>query len=291
MVLLVEDIVMTADADGQIEVSSPIEIDIVQAQIMASDYFASVTSTTGDIKFCIKYEVCEEDSVNSGTCGTSVNFLEDKVTITVDFSSEFTVTGVSTERTDAIESAKSASLLYTVFAKQCTEAGADYTGGALTQGSKLNTCVWTNATDVSVSDIDEMTLTGFITFSAVTTGGTVNALCEETCGPTSGENECMVSCMLISGFFPQTGIVDINVTGTAILSFDSARRLAGVQNQEPSLQEQPEVKPFEMIVPLAGAVADNEEQGQDYIQMIESSASIASSIVSLIVVAFSFFFM
>jgi hypothetical protein len=201
-----------------------IELDIIQETISNSVHYIDLNGTAAIIGFCLRvdYNYVDGDGLTE-----SINFYETNVTINVDLTANFTLTGISADRTSADSEAANADLDYPVEAYFCLEDNSEvFSPAALEQGSILQVCVRIDDTVVTENILVEDILTfvvsqpdGTATASEVITRGVPDPLTDKTCRESG---ICNVKTQLLSKFFTDPNPGDLNVAGVAILAFGRA---------------------------------------------------------------------
>jgi hypothetical protein len=201
-----------------------VELDIIQETITNSVHYIDLNGTAAIIGFCLRvdYNYVDGDGLTE-----SINFYETNVTINVDLTANFTLTGISADRTSADAEAADADLDYPVEAYFCLEDNAEvFSPPPLEQGSILQVCVRIDSTvetqNILVEDILTFVVSqpdGSATASEVITRGIPDPLTDKTCRESG---ICNVKTQLLSKFFVDTNPGDLNVAGVAILAFGRA---------------------------------------------------------------------
>jgi hypothetical protein len=201
-----------------------VDLDIIQETITNSIHYQDVNGTAAIIGFCLRvdYNYVDGDGLEE-----SINFYETNVTINVDLTANFTLTGISADRTSADAAAANADLDYPVEAYICLDDNSEVTDpAALEQGSILQVCVRIDSSVATQNILVEDILTfvvsqpdGTATASEVITSGTPDPLTDKTCRE---GGICNVKTQLLSKFFTDINPGDLNVAGVAILAFGSA---------------------------------------------------------------------
>ncbi len=141
--LFENDCVAAADATALAIVNNTdgdvlnIELDIIQETITNSPHYEEISPGSAAISFCLRVDYNYYD----GTDTESINFYETNVTISVDLTANFTLTGIVAERTTADNEAADVKLDYPVEAYICEDDNSVGSAAALTQGSFLQVCV------------------------------------------------------------------------------------------------------------------------------------------------------
>jgi hypothetical protein len=201
-----------------------VELDIIQETISNSVHYTDLNGTAAIIGFCLRvdYNYVDGDGLTE-----SINFYETNVTITVDLTANFTLTGISADRTSADAEAANADLDYPVEAYFCLEDNSEvFSPAALEQGSILQVCVRIDGTVETQNIIVEDILTfvvsqpdGTATASEVITRGVPDPLTDKVCRESG---ICNVKTQLLSKYFTDPNPGDLNVAGVAILAFGRA---------------------------------------------------------------------
>jgi hypothetical protein len=197
-----------------------VELDIIQETISNSVHYIDLNGTAAIIGFCLRVDY---NYVDGDGFTESINFYETNVTITVDLTANFTLTGISADRTTADAEAANADLDYPVEAYICLDDNSEVdTPGALEQGSILQVCVRIDDTvetqNVFVEDILTFQVSqpdGTATASTVISSGVPDPLTDKTCRE---GGICNVKTQLLSKFFTDVNPGDLRVDGVAILA-------------------------------------------------------------------------
>jgi hypothetical protein len=201
-----------------------VELDIIQETISNSVHYIDLNGTAAIIGFCLRVDY---NYVDGDGLSESINFYETNVTITVDLTANFTLTGISADRTSADAEAANADLDYPVEAFFCLEDNSEvFSPEALEQGSILQVCVRIDDTvetqNILVEDILTFVVSqpdGTATPSEVITRGIPDPLTDKTCRESG---ICNIKTQLLSKFFTDTNPGDLRVDGVAILAFGRA---------------------------------------------------------------------
>jgi hypothetical protein len=201
-----------------------VELDIIQETISNSVHYIDLNGTAAIIGFCLRvdYNYVDGDGLTE-----SINFYETNVTITVDLTANFTLDGISSDRTSADAEAANADLDYPVEAYICLEDNSEVIfPSALEQGSILEVCVRIKddvaTKNVFVEDILTFIVSqpdGEATPSTVISSGIPDPLTDKTCRE---GGICNVKTQLLSKFFTDVNPGDLRVDGVAILAFGKA---------------------------------------------------------------------
>jgi hypothetical protein len=201
-----------------------VELDIIQETISNSIHYTDVNGTAAIIGFCLRVDY---NYVDGDNFVESINFYETNVTITVDLTANFTLTGISADRTSADAEAANADLDYPVEAYICLEDNSEvFSPAALEQGSILQVCVRIDETvsteNILVEDILTFVVSqpdGTATDSTVISSGVPDPLTDKICRESG---ICNVKTQLLSKFFTDINPGDLRVDGVAILAFGKA---------------------------------------------------------------------
>jgi hypothetical protein len=201
-----------------------VELDIIQETITNSIHYQDLNGTAAIIGFCLRVDYLY---VDGDGLSESINFYETNVTITVDLTANFTLTGISADRTTADQDAANADLDYPVEAYICLDDNSEVDNpAALEQGSILQVCVRIDSgvttQNILVEDILTFVVSqpdGTATASETITGGVPDPLTDKTCRESG---ICNVKTQLLSKFFTDINPGDIKVAGVAILAFGKA---------------------------------------------------------------------
>jgi hypothetical protein len=201
-----------------------IELDIIQETITNSAHYQDINGTAAIIGFCLRvdYNYVDGDGLTE-----SINFYETNVTITVDLTANFTLTGISADRTSADAEAANAELDYPVEAYICLDDNSEVESpAALAQGSILQVCVKIDGgvvtENILVEDILTFTVSqpnGTATDSETITNAVPDPLTDKVCRESG---VCNIKTQLLSKFFTDTNPTDLRVDGVAILAFGKA---------------------------------------------------------------------
>jgi hypothetical protein len=203
-----------------------IDVNVIQATVVGTDHYQGVNSTNAAILFCVRVDYYYKDPDD---VVESVNFYETNVTINVDLTANFTLSGITADRTLADTDEQDAILDYPVEAYICDGANALVgSPDPLAQGSDLQVCVKIDDTvtveNVNVEDIllFVMTQAGSAEEQRPIEASTADALTTLDCA--IGGGICNVRTQVLSKFFTATNPGALQVDGIAILSFGAARR-------------------------------------------------------------------
>jgi hypothetical protein len=213
-----------------------VELDIIQETISNSIHYIDLNGTAAIIGFCLRVDY---NYVDGDGLVESINFYETNVTITVDLTANFTLSGISSDRVSADAEAANADLDYPVEAYICLEDNSEvFTPGALEQGSILQVCVRIDGAvetqNVFVEDILTFIVSqpdGDATPSTVISSGVPDPLTDKTCRE---GGICNVKTQLLSKFFVDMNPGDLRVDGVAILAFGKASLMPSASPSTPT---------------------------------------------------------
>jgi hypothetical protein len=199
-----------------------VELDIIQETITNSDHYQDLNGTAAIIGFCLRvdYNYVDGDGLTE-----SINFYETNVTITVDLTANFTLSGISADRTSADNEAANADLAYPVEAYICLDDNSEVESpAALAQGSFLQVCVKIDGNTENVLVEDILTFVVSQPESAATDSETItntvpDPLTDKVCRESG---ICNVKTQLLSKFFTEINPDALRVDGVAILAFGKA---------------------------------------------------------------------
>jgi hypothetical protein len=201
-----------------------VELDIIQETITNSVHYQDINGTAAAIGFCLRvdYNYVDGDGLTE-----SINFYETNVTITVDLTANFTLTGISADRTAADSEAANADLAYPVEAYICLDDNSEVdVPEALAQGSFLQVCIRIDEDVVTDNILVEDILTfvvsqpdGTATDSETITNAVADPLTDKACRESG---ICNVKTQLQSKFFTDVNPGPLRVDGIAILAFGKA---------------------------------------------------------------------
>jgi hypothetical protein len=202
-----------------------VEIDVIEETISKSVHYQDINATAAIVGFCLRvdYNYVDNDGIIE-----SINFYESNVTINVDLTANFTLTGINVLRVIvANETTAEAELNYPVEAYICLDDNSEVENPALlTQGSTLQVCVKIDDTvmteNVLVEDILTFVISqpdGTATESKSITNTVSDLLTAKVCRESG---ICNVKTLLQSKFFTDTNTSSLRVDGVAILAFGKA---------------------------------------------------------------------
>ncbi|KAI2493938.1 hypothetical protein MHU86_20580 [Fragilaria crotonensis] len=150
---------------GSTHLTLPVGLDINQTAVSSSNIWRSVDSTTGMIELCVRVDLLD------GT-GTSYNFKEQKLYVTVDLTQGFTIAAVDVDRNAAGVDNTNANTEYGLNVCQCN-ASSICTTSTLVQGDAAFVCITTTAgSGVQIASIQQLNYTqaGVIDIPAIANG-------------------------------------------------------------------------------------------------------------------------
>ena len=241
---------ITTSTHGELDVM----IDIKQDSVVGSPIWRDGSSSgSGFIDFCVRVDLTLPS-------GVSVNFHEQVVLLSIGLSQGFVVNEIELEREIADEDAASANADYGIEACQCNTA-FECESIVLVQGDDAYICVFTEAENVEIAEIEELDFTqGSLVFASVN-NRTESVLSEVTL---LGK-KAVIRSQLFSEFFTATDPDDLVVTGSAAVKFvnDTAlvtRSLRTVrQLQEETTDGDEESADFEVMIGLLSSTATTVE--------------------------------
>jgi len=276
----------TSSSHGTLDVL----LDVEQDAIVGSNvWFNGTSPNTNHILLCVRVDLTDKIDPTDPTLDKSVSFHEVKLNITIDMTQGFDVTDIQSDRDDATVTNETASLNYTVLAYPCTSSTSgdiQSTMPPLAQGDVCTICVETNATDVFVATITEMSFVqGTTTYEAIT-GGDAQGLTSLDC---QDDEVCVTKTQMISAFFDEAIPDPVNVIGECVMAFGSSRRLTSVGTSLRSLQDTDVInEPFNVQVELQGnTMGENAiEDTADADVIVSAAAAGFDSFINIIMASF-----
>jgi hypothetical protein len=202
-----------------------VELDILQEFISDSDYYTEIDASNATIDFCLRLDYVYDPA--DGSDESVINFHETNVTLAVDLTAGFNLTGIDVSRDAAEEASAAVSLQYPVAAYFCDEGSVEIPPPVFSQGSVLQFCVEMNenvtTTGVYVSDVLMVDLdqsSGGIEHADIITGSVADWLTRKTCSA----GICNIKTQLTSKWFAEIDPESMDITGTALLAFGTASR-------------------------------------------------------------------
>jgi hypothetical protein len=201
-----------------------VDIAIIQKSIKNSVHYQAVNITTAILGFCLRVDY---NYIDGNGLIESVNFHQENVTIHIDLTANFTLSGINVQSVDADNEAENAQLDYPVEAYICLDDNSEVESPAtLTQGSVLQVCVRIDDTVVTEGFLVEDILTFVISqpdseaidyepITAAAADPLTDKICHES-------GICNVKTQLMSRFFTDASPGDLRVDGVAILAFGKA---------------------------------------------------------------------
>jgi len=245
-----------------------VNVDIAQDNVTASPIWSDVGDGEGLISMCVRVDLVLDDTT------TSVNFHETKLFISISMVQGFEVVGIDLNRINATTVTDEAVLDYNVTACQCDEFGT-CGSSILTQGSDVWICVKTEADNLEIAEVRELTMTQGTTFSTTPiVAGVEDPLTRVTLG--GDGKEVRIRYQIISAFFSDPDPEDIVASGSVlmVLTDGNARRLMRdikVVQRERELEEDVNEAFDDVRITLESSQA-------------ESSSTVAGSFASMIVI-------
>jgi hypothetical protein len=197
----------------------------LQEFITDSDYYNQIAPTNATIDFCLRIDYVYDPA--DGSDESVINFHETNVTLAVDLTAGFSLTGIAVDRDAAEQASAAVSLQYPVAAYFCDEASVEVPTPIFSQGSVLQFCVELNenvtTTGVYVSDVLMVDLdqsSGGAQHADIITGSVPDWLTRKTCSA----GICNIKTQLTSKWFAEIDPESMDITGTALLAFGSASR-------------------------------------------------------------------
>jgi hypothetical protein len=202
-----------------------VELDILQAFISDSDYYNQVSQGNATIDFCIRLDYVYDPA--DGSAESVINFHETNVTLIVDLTAGFSLTGIAVDRDAAEEASAAVALKYPVTAYFCDDSSVEIPPPTLSQGAVMQFCVEINenvtTSGVYVSDILSVDLdqsSGGVQHADIITDAVADWLTRKTCSA----GICNIKTQLTSKWFAEIDPESMDITGTALLAFGNASR-------------------------------------------------------------------
>jgi hypothetical protein len=214
-----------AFTEGIVGDNLDVDVEIIQANIGQSVHYQDVGVSQGSIGFCLRVDY---NYIDADDNTESINFYETNVTITVDLTSNFTLTGITLGRTAADSEAADAELDYPVEAYICLDDNSEVTDpDPLAQGSILQVCIKIDDSvtteNILVEDILTFVITQPDSTNTETSYPVTNTVADPLTDKTCRESGiCNVKNQLVTKFFVDTNPGDLRVDGVAILAFGKA---------------------------------------------------------------------
>jgi hypothetical protein len=149
------------------------------------------------------------------------------VTLAVDLTAGFSLTGIAVDRDAAEQASAAVSLQYPVAAYFCDDASIEVPAPIFSQGSVLQFCVEINenvttsgvyVSDVLTVDLDQNS--GGVQHADIITGSVADWLTRKMCSA----GICNIKTQLTSKWFAELDPESMDITGTALLAFGTASR-------------------------------------------------------------------
>jgi hypothetical protein len=220
--------------------SIKIQPDTVQSSVLYSDNNAIRgidESLIGQINFCARFSL-----QTASIPALEVNFLETLVTMTIDFTGDWTIQEITTETNLRVTT--TTNNVYSVDSYDCSGGLLPPIGGELegqeevvkNQGAEIRICVEPNADalrdGIYIREVQSFAFTrGNVTQDSVINGAAANnGLSRLVC--TRGTPLCYFETVLKAAFYTTQGIVD--GTGVIVLQYGTAasRRLGGTSRRD-----------------------------------------------------------
>ncbi|KAI2492550.1 hypothetical protein MHU86_22001 [Fragilaria crotonensis] len=137
---------------GSTHLSLPVALNIDQTQVSSSNIWTTNGSTQGMIQLCVRVDLLD-------STGTSYNFKEQKLYVTVDLTQGFTIAAVDVDRTAAGVDNTNANTEFGLNVCQCN-ASSICTTSTLVQGDAAFVCITTTAgSGVQIASIQQLNYT------------------------------------------------------------------------------------------------------------------------------------
>jgi hypothetical protein len=202
-----------------------VEIDVIEETISKSVHYQDINATAGIVGFCLRvdYNYVDNDGIIE-----SINFYETNVTINVDLTAGFALTGINIFRIIVgNETTAEADLDYTVEAYICLNDNSEVEDPVLlTQGSTLQVCVRMDETVATENVLVEDILT-FVISQPDGTATDTKSITDTVSDPLTSKvcresGICNVQTLLQSKYFTDINTSSLRVDGVAILAFGKA---------------------------------------------------------------------
>jgi hypothetical protein len=202
-----------------------VELDILQEFISNSDYYNQIAPTNATIDFCLRIDYVDDPA--DGSDESVINFHETNVTLAVDLTAGFSLTGIAVDRDAAEKASAAVSLQYPVAAYFCDDESIEVPPPIFSQGSVLQFCVELSenvttsgvyVSDVMTVDLDQSS--GGVQHADLITGSVPDWLTRKTCSA----GICNIKTQLTSKWFAEINPESMDITGTALLAFGTASR-------------------------------------------------------------------
>jgi hypothetical protein len=203
-----------------------VELDILQEFISDSDYYNQIAPTNATIDFCLRIDYVYDPA--DGSDESVINFHETNVTLAVDLTAGFSLTGIAVDRDAAEQASVAVSLQYPVAAYFCDDDSIEVPPPIFSQGSVLQFCVEISenvttsgvyVSDVLTVDLDQNS--GGVQHADIITGSVADWLTRKMCSA----GICNIKTQLTSKWFAEMDPESMDITGTALLAFGTASRL------------------------------------------------------------------
>jgi hypothetical protein len=205
-----------------------IELDILQEFISDSDYYQENTPTNATINFCIRLDYIY--APGGGADPSIINFHETNVTLAVDLTAGFSLTGIAVDRDNTEQASAAISLEYPVKAYFCDDNSVQLPAPTLSQGAVMQFCVEISenvtttgvyVSDVLSVDLDQISAGEFSSQHAdIITGTASDWLTRKICT----DGICNIKTQLTSKWFAANDPESMDIVGAALLAFGTAAR-------------------------------------------------------------------
>ncbi|KAI2492555.1 hypothetical protein MHU86_22006 [Fragilaria crotonensis] len=199
---------------GSTHLTLPVALDIDQTQVSTSNIWRTVDSTTAMIELCVRVDLLD------GT-GTSYNFNEKQLYVTVDLTQGFTIAAVDVNRDAAGVDNTNANTDYGLTVCQCNQTSI-CSNNPIAQGDAAFLCIKTTAgSGVEVSSIQQLNYTqaGVIEIPAID-NGTGNGLTDVVHQGTIARVQSQLPSIL---FDPANVNIPLVGNGVVVVNFGTGR--------------------------------------------------------------------
>ena len=189
-------------------------LDVDPTQVASSNLWTNVNSTTGRIELCVRVDL------RDGT-GTSYNFKETKLYVTIDLSQGFTIAAIDVDRTAAGTVNTNAQTNYGLTVCQCNELSVCGIA-TLVQGDAASICITTTAgSGVEISSVQQLTYAqaGVVSIPAIA-NGVKNELTDVNNQGTAARIQSQLPSVL---FDPANIDIPLVGSGVVVVRFGSGR--------------------------------------------------------------------
>lgn len=199
---------------GSTHLAFDINLDLDETRVSTSNIWTTVDSTTAMIEVCVRVDLLD-------STGTSYNFNERKLYVTIDLTQGFTVSGVDVNRAAASVDSTIAQTDYGLTVCQCNQSSV-CSNKPLSQGDAAFLCIKTTAgSGVTVSTIQQLTYnqTGVVEIPAIA-NGLGNGLTDVVNQGTIARIQSQLPSVL---FDPANVGIPLVGSGTVVVRFGSGR--------------------------------------------------------------------